>query len=966
MLLPNPANQDLLKLNFGELEKSVSAKPELKQKLFSEVSKKILTSVFGNSPYLSSVILSFPEFFIEIIESGFENAFRKLVGEINAISLENKEKLYSDLRLYKRKFGLLIALGEITHEMSGAEAMEKLSQFADICVELSSKYLLLKFHNAKIIKLKNEVNPFEGSGLVVIAIGKLGSYELNYSSDIDISVFYEDNKIEYLGRKTPQQFYIEFAQELTDILSRRTSDGYVFRVDMRLRPDPASNPLAVSLEKAEKYYFTVGQNWERAAMIKARLICGDVESNAEFFSFMDKNVWRKSLDFETIEDIHSIKRQIDTRQGMHPDNLYGYNLKIGRGGIREIEFYVQTQQLIWGGRKPILREKKTVSVLYILLELGEIKKETADELADAYNFLRKVEHRLQMINDEQTHKLPNTRDKMEALAIFCNFDDEKEFVNELLLKIETVRSHYSKLFETSPSLASDLPDAIGSLIFTGAENHPDTIETLSKMGFYDANMVSDIVRGWHHGRYNCTMKKRSRAVLTKLMPAIISTFAKSPDPDMAFIRFDKFLSRLPEGSQIFSMLYVNPSIMELLAEVMGGYPEIAENLSRNTALLDYVLAPEFYDTLPDLEDLEDKLQNHIANIESLDEIIEAVKDWANDRKFRVGVQFIKNELSSEDLFLALSNIAEAVIKTLIKEVGKDFERIYGKTTGGKFACIVLGKFGSRELTFQSDLDIFFIYDFSEEEEFNSNIDAATYYIRLANKIVFALSAITRTGRLYEVDLRLRPLGESGPIATSFKTFDEYYNPNKKEGSAWVWEYMTLTRARVISVNEDFQSDVSNLITKKLTHKWDSDFLQKEAGFIYKKFREHRNKKKTGKLDVKNSTGGIFDLEFMLRFLQLKNMFEYPDIYSPSTVQAIKSLGEKNVINDQELQELQKAFNLLTNVQNILRITSESKVTGYTEDVLCKITSSQNMLDLNKKLEFAMTTVKNLFNKYLNF
>lgn len=965
MLLPKPSNLDLLKLNLDKLKDAVSNYAILEQKLSSDKAQKILGSVFGNSPYLSSIILSFPEFFVEIIDEGFESVFKKLLNEINQINIENKEALYSGLRVYKRKVSLLVALGEITREMSGAEAMEKLSQFADLCINISSRYLLLKYHNAKTIKLKNIDDPFKDSGLVVIAIGKLGSYELNYSSDIDLSVFYEDKKLEYLGRKTLQHFYIEFAQELTDIISRRTSDGYVFRVDMRLRPDPASNPLAVSLEKAEKYYFTVGQNWERAAMIKARFICGDAHAGAAFFEFMDRNVWRKSLDFETIEDIHSIKRQIDTRQGMHPDNLYGYNLKIGRGGIREIEFYVQTQQLIWGGRKPILREKKTVSVLYILEELGEISKETANELTDAYNFFRLVEHRLQMINDEQTHTLPDTRDKMQAIAIFCNFDDEKEFVNELLSKIETVRKHYSRLFETSPSLASDLPDAIGSLIFTGAENHPDTIETLSKMGFADAGRVADIVRGWHHGRYNCTMKKRSRAVLTKLMPGLISAFANSPDPDQAFIRFDEFLSRLPEGSQIFSMLYVNPGIMDLLAEVMGGYPEIAENLCRNTALLDYVLAPEFYDTLPDLEELEQKLQKHINDEEDLDRIFEAVKDWASDRKFRVGIQFIKKELSSEELFLALSNIAEVVIKILTKEINKDFSKKY-KVNDGKFAVIALGKFGSRELTFQSDLDIFFVYDFSSEKEFSKDIEASTYFIRLANKIVFALSAITGTGRLYEVDMRLRPLGESGPVATSLKTFDEYYNPNKKEGSAWIWEYMTLTRARVISLNEKFRNEVSELIMKKLTHKWEPEFLHKDAGFMYRKFREHRNTKKTGERDVKNSEGGIFDLEFMLRFLQLKNMHQYPEIYSPSTPQAIRNLRGKKIMDEVELDDLEKAFQLLTGVQNILRITSESKVTDYTESVLCELTSSKSVSELNKKLEFTMLAVKNLFNKYLNF
>lgn len=962
--LPLPFDKKALKINFERLL-------ENNYKNFDfQNSKSLLDSIFGNSPYLSDIIIEFSEFFCDLLEKGIDENFNQQIKLISELNIKNpdldKEKLCKELRIAKRKVALLTAISEITGEKAGAEAMEKLSLFADTCVIATCKFLFKKYAAQKIIELADDNDPFKRSGLLIIAIGKLGSYELNYSSDIDLAVFFEDEKIKYLGRKTIQQFYIEFAQELTDILSRRTADGYVFRVDMRLRPDPASNPLAVSLEKAEKYYFTVGQNWERAAMIKARAICGDTYASEAFFAFMNRNVWRKSLDFETIEDIHSIKRQIDTRQGMHPENLYGYNIKLGRGGIREIEFYVQTQQLIWGGRKTNLQVKKTIDALYELAKEGEISKQTADELADAYIFYRMVEHRLQMVNDEQTHTLPQDRNKMEAIACFCGFDDEKEFVNELLLKIETVRNHYSKLFETSPSLASDLPHVVGSLIFTGTENHPDTLETLSKMGFNAPDKVSDIVRGWHHGRYNCTRKKRSRAVLTKLMPTIFSIFSKSPDPDISFIRFDEFLSRLPEGSQIFSMLYVNPGILELMAKVMGGYPEIAENLCKNTALLEYVLAPEFYDTLPDLSDLEESLERSVSKSEkNLDDIFDAVKDWANDRKFRVGIQFIRGELSSDEVFLSLSNIAEAVIKTLIKELNKDFEKNHGKIKNGNFAVLALGKFGSRELTFKSDLDLVFIYDFAETD-INEDITPSAYYTRFANKLVYALSSITGTGRLYEVDLRLRPLGDSGSIATSLKSFDEYYSPGKKDGYAWVWEYMTLTRARAISADDKFSKKLDELILKKLLHKWDEKTLYKEAEYIYKKFREHRNSKKIGDFDVKNSLGGIFDLEFLLRFLQLKFLPDNPGIYERSSKKSIELLGAKKLIPQEDAAQLKVAFEALTNVQNILRITAEDKVTPYTEEILCKIVSCNSASEMYKKLEFKMSNVKNLFKKYMGF
>ncbi|MDX1949054.1 MAG: bifunctional [glutamine synthetase] adenylyltransferase/[glutamine synthetase]-adenylyl-L-tyrosine phosphorylase, partial [Rickettsiales bacterium] len=766
---PKINNENAVLLYREKLEKSlekIENSSEIREIFYKENSLKKLNTIFSNSPYLSDVIIDFPQFFAEILQNNYQEIFEQKISEISKLQFENKSEIEEKLRIEKRKMSLLIANQEIYDFDNASIAMVNLSKFADLCVMKTAEFLLKKAHHNKIITLKNTENPFFETGLVLIAIGKLGSWELNYSSDIDLIIFFEDEKITHHGRKTIQQFYIEFAQELTDILARRTADGYVFRVDMRLRPDPASNPLAVSLAKAEKYYFTVGQNWERAAMIKSRAICGDENSIKIFFEFMDKNVWRKSLDFETIEDIHSIKRQIDTKNILD-ENLYNYNVKLGRGGIREIEFYAQTQQLIWGGRKPNLREKKTIQALTELAREGEISTQIATELTEAYNFYRMVEHRLQMVNDEQTHRLPDNLPAIEKISNFCGFADYKKFTETLRNYIEKVRGHYSKLFETSPSLASNTPDAEGSLIFTGAENHPDTLETLKKMGFYNPEKISDIVRGWHHGRYNCTIKARSRAVLTKLMPSLISNFSACPDPDEGFIRFDEFLSRLPTGTQIFSMLYVNPSIIELIADVMGGYPEIAETLTRNHTLLDFVLTSEFYDSMPDENDLKNNLAEHISKTSSNiaisnDEIFELIKNWANDRKFKVGIQFIRDQITSEELFINLSNIAEIVIKTLIEYIEKDLSENFGKVEKGNFAVVALGKFGSHELTFKSDLDMMFIYDFDAEANQNNKnlkIEPSAYYLRLANKLIQILSGISSTGRLYEVDLRLRPLGE---------------------------------------------------------------------------------------------------------------------------------------------------------------------------------------------------------------
>ena len=954
--IPLPAQERLVSLH---AERFTEKNPGLALKVNEAPYKDLTTSIFGNSPYLSDIIIKNAEFYFSLLDDGFEDNFDKLIDDIAGQHFESEADIMRSLREQKQKASLLIAITEITKLWDIDTTTKKLSLFADHCTFKACEFMLKDAHEKQIIKLKDPEKPMTGSGLVVIALGKLGSNELNYSSDIDLAIYYEDDKLEYLGRKSLAQFYIEFAQGLTKILSERTRDGYVFRVDMRLRPDPGSNPLAVGLKKAEKYYFTVGQNWERAAFIKNRFICGDKRSGATFNEFMKRNVWRKSLDFETIEDIHSIKRQINTKQGMHPNDLYGYNVKLGSGGIREIEFYAQTQQLIWGGRKILLRERKTSDALYALVEEGEVKKEVADELIDALVFYRMVEHRLQMVNDEQTHTLPTEKEEMQNIAVFCGFKDSEKFLKLLLEKISIVRKHYIKLFETSPSLASDLPEASGSLIFTGTENHPDTIDTLSKMGFEEPNRVSDIVRGWHHGRIPVTTKKRARAELTKLMPFLFTAFAKSSKPDESFIRFDEFLSKLPESSQIFSLLYMNPNILSLLAEIFGGYPEIAQSLSRNPSLIEYIVVSEFYNTLPDIERLEKNLERELMDAKAdLDTSMEIIKAWAEDRKFRIGIQLVRDKIPAEQVFHGLSNIAETVLRATMKLLDKDMGKELSKIDGGKFAVLAYGKLGSHELTFNSDLDLVFVYDFKKE---SGNISASTLYIKYAGRLISLLSTVTEKGKLYEVDARLRPLGEKGPLAINIKSFDEYYNPGK-EGSAWVYEYIALTRARAIALDETFEKKVQKMIKSKFAFKWNDKTLHKEASFVYEKFRA--SKKQKNELDIKNAEGGLFELEFMVRFLQLEYLSKFPKLYDVSTSKTIEQLHKNKVLNAAEFQKIKAAYSLYKEVQNILRITSETSVTNYTENLLCKTLGLKNSKELYKKLESTKKDIKNLFGKFV--
>ena len=413
--------------------------------------------------------------------------------------------------------------------------------------------------------------------------------KLNYSSDIDLVVYYDDEKFPFRKLSDPRGAAVDLVQGLVRLIAETSRDGYVFRVDLRLRPDAGSTQVAISIIAALDYYESQGQNWERAAMIKARACAGDPKTGAAFLKGIMPFIWRRHLDFAAIEDIHSIKRQIHAHEGHARIAVRGHNIKLGRGGIREIEFFAQTQQLILGGRNPDLRISSTLAALAALAAQNVITPDAARDATRAYVYLRTIEHRLQMIEDQQTHKIPDSEEGVAHIACFMGSADANAFRDAFTVVAQTVEAHYAKLFERAP----DLTDAHGNLVFTGVEEDPETLKTLAAMGFTDAVHVSGAIRGWHHGRVRAMRSARARELLTKLLPLILAALAATPDPDAAFAQFDRFLSGLPSGVQLFSLFLARPEFLSLLARSLGSAPRLSLHLARNPSTLDALLDAEF-------------------------------------------------------------------------------------------------------------------------------------------------------------------------------------------------------------------------------------------------------------------------------------------------------------------------------------------------------------------------------------
>ncbi len=879
--------------------------------------EKFIDIIFENSPFLTQGILKYTSVLKQIYEQGADAAFSEIIGSISGKykKYDGFDDIMSNLRIAKSKASLLIAITDILDIWPLEKITKSLSILAEVSVNEAVNFLLYRAARFNEIKI-DENNPGINSGLTIIAMGKLGAYELNYSSDIDIVFFFDSEKVQYTGENNAQYFFNRLVQDFTRIMHDRTRDGYVFRIDLRLRPDPASTPPAMSVRAAEIYYESVGQNWERAAMIKARPVAGDIETGKRFLDYLRPYVWRKNLDFAAIEDIQSIKRQIDNKHSNSSQELYNYNIKLGHGGIREIEFFVQTQQLIWGGREPELRKQATCDAMKILAKIEKIPPSTCDEMISAYHYYRKIEHRLQMISDHQTHSLPANEHDLEKFSLFFGSPSVQEFKKELSSTLAMVQKHYSDLFNTSPSLASVSTEAQGSLVFTGTENDPETLETIKKLGFKDPTIISETIRGWHHGRRKVTRTKRARELITELTPAILSSFSKTVNPDAAFAKFDEFLTRLPDGLQIFSLFYSNPHLLELIAEIMGRYEYLADRLCRKPALLDYVLSPEFYLNIPDREELKEKLEINLAQARDLQDVLDITRRWTQDRQFRAGVQLLKNKISSEEASLHLSNIADSVLTTLFKEIEKDFSEKHGRVPGSSFSIIAMGKLGGKELTFNSDLDLVFVYDVEESSSTMSDgktpLTVNEYFLRLSRRFITAITSLTPEGKLYEIDIRLRPSGNDGPIAASLKAFDHYY-----ESSAWIWEFMALTRARIITGSDGLNVKLKETIIEKLRKRRDKAELSKAIREMREKIdSEHSTK---NHLDIKYVRGGLIDLEFIIQYLQLLNASDFPDIIDGNIHSALDKIDHFGLISKEQNKILKKAAIFLLKTQSIIRL-----------------------------------------------
>lgn len=872
-----------------------------------------LAAVFDLSPFLRDAARRRPQMLDALFDVPLAARLDHLIAEISVcadIEGLNEVALMQALRELKGEAHFLIALADLAGEADVSVTVQRLSQLADSCVAATVNFLLREAHNGGKLNLPDPSKPYQGSGLIVLGMGKLGARELNYSSDIDLIIFFDPIAPAIVDPYGASELFARLARRLMRILQERSGFGYVFRTDLRLRPDPGSTPLAIPVEAALVYYESRGQNWERAAMIKARPIAGDMAAGEAFLKELVPYVWRKYMDFAAIADVHSIKRQIHAHRGHGKIAVKGHNVKLGRGGIREIEFFVQTQQLIAGGRFPALRGRQTVAMLHELAAGGWISDAAEQALAAQYWFLRDVEHAVQMVADEQTHTLPEDDAGLERIAHMLGFVSADAFADAFRASLHLVEGHYAALFETAPQLSRGL----GNLVFTGDVDDPSTLETLARLGFSRPSDICRIIRGWHFGRYRATQSAEARERLTELTPALLEIFGRTARADDALVSFDAFLSGLPAGIQLFSLLQSNPALLDLLATIMGAAPRLAAIITRRPHVFDGLLDPSLMSELPNKAYLKARLDTFLQGAELHEEKLDRLRIFASEQKFLIGVRLLTGAIDAERAGKAFSDLADLTIAAALAAVEAEFRLRHGVVAGGKVVVLGMGKLGSRELTAGSDVDLILLYDHDDEVEQSDgekSLAPSHYYARLTQRLIAAVSAPTAEGVLYELDLRLRPSGNKGPVATHIDAFYKY-----QRNDAWIWEHMALTRARPVAGERAFCDAVEVGIAEILAQSRDKASVFSAAAEMRATIAAEKPPRDIW--DLKLIAGGQIDLEFIAQCARLTDHITEDKWPPTSTGDALSRLAP-SFCRAQCRDELGKAYELYLTLTQIIRL-----------------------------------------------
>ena len=857
-----------------------AAEPRARFASFAPEVRDLIEGAAGCSPYLADLMRREADWLEEALAGQPETALEAALSGLGEL---DSRDLAPALRRAKARVALLAGLADLGGVWPLETVTGALTRLADLAVHEALRALVAdEIRRGKVPGAAPD-DAATAAGIVAIAMGKMGAGELNYSSDIDLICLFDDSRYEADCVQEARAVFIKVVRKMAALLSDLTSDGYVFRTDLRLRPDAAVTPVCISMAAAEQYYEAQGRTWERAAYIKARPCGGDIVAGERFLAALTPFVWRRHLDYAAIQDAHDMRLRIRDHKGLHgPIVLEGHDMKLGVGGIREIEFFTQTRQLIAGGRDPQLRQRDTVGGLVALASKGWVPEADAEELTRHYRAHREVEHRVQMVADAQTHDLPTTPEGFNRLAHMMGEGDTTKLREVLQTRLERVAELTEGFF--APGEAREGPEM-------SAETR-------------------DIVEGWR--AYPAMRSERAVAIFKRVEPEILTRLDRAANPQEALRQFDGFLAGLPAGVQLFSLFEANPQLVDLIVDICATAPGLAAYLSRNAAVLDAVIGGDFFSPWPGTETLASALTKRLAERDDYEWRLGAARVWAREWHFRIGVHHLRGLIDASQAGREYADLAGAVLSALWPVCVQEFARKHGSPPGRGATVIGMGSLGAERLNAASDLDLIVIYDADgvDASEGPRPLAARAYYARLTQALVTALSAPMADGRLYEVDMRLRPSGRQGPVATSIQSFRSY-----QMEEAWTWEHLALTRARPVAGEPVLSAEVEEARMEVLAAKGGAAKILPDVADM--RNRIFASKASDGAWEAKIGPGRMQDIELLAQSCALRAAVPLRRV--EAQLRAGKQAG---LLSKEDEAALQEAYRFLWRLQAGGRLLTE--------------------------------------------
>jgi [glutamine synthetase] adenylyltransferase / [glutamine synthetase]-adenylyl-L-tyrosine phosphorylase len=908
--------------------------------------QRAITVAQRHAPFLHRLLADMPDLPDELARDGADRCFGRRLDRLKRARSKKLEKtaIAALLRRTRSEVALLVALADLAGAWSIEQSALQLSRFAELAIDLALRTAMAPL----LARGTFNGTDYDSCGLTCLALGKLGAGELNYSSDVDLIFLFDEQKLTTSDGDDPLDLLLRAVRDFTDILQTADQNGYVLRVDLRLRPDPNATPAVLSMAAADIYYQSAALTWERAAFTRARAIAGDVAAGEAFLQRLSSWIWRRSLDFTAIRDIHDLRLHMADHFGQEEFLAPGFDLKRGHGGIREVEFILQMHQLIHGGRLPALRHNNTLKGLQCIVDLELMPKSDIARLQKNYRWLRRTEHRLQMMQDAQTHVIPADTEQRLALAHLCGYRTCASFEKQMQQMCSQVHAVYERLTQSRANVAQGF-------------SHDDArlAQQLVALGF--GAHAANLIQQWRSQRFRALRTPRAQAALEALLPELLVLLAKSPEPDIVLARVNDMLERLPSGVQFLELLDTNRKLLDLLARVLLHSPAWATRLAQHPDLLDAVFDAQFFSPPPAAATLCADLDGLLgANHDESQ--IEKIARWQAEKQFQVAVLVIDSLIDGRAAARLYAWIMDAVVSRVAHIAAAAFERRHGRVPGGELVLLALGGWGGEALMPTSDLDCICLFTgaYDAQSTGHNSLSATHYFNRLAQRVISYLSAQSAYGPMAEIDVRLRPSGNQGLLCVNIQSFAEY-----QQSQAWTWEHLALTRARCIYGPGDaaMAAAMTALQTPRPLLQ-----LQQDARNMRRDIAEH--KPPQGPFDFKLMPGGLIDIEFIAHVCQLHAAAAHPKVILPAIDAALIVLGDVGALPATDASSLAKFYNQMIAARLWLSLcadgdATQAPVANVQQPMLAQMLGVAQYAQIDRRLAKNTRQVTNIWSKIFN-